>query len=157
MGVSQKGCKYRKYFYKILEILSHILEEDAHFELVSPNLDAVDDQVDSAFDFRNLAGATLDLRIDGIAAHRIEGKEEIALHVSGFPNHRCFESTIAMQAIITLGIDVHTVESVEICADGMYDLVSLPPESHGVGYFILFFCAGREHCHESKCDCENAE
>ena len=156
MGVSQKGCKYRKYFYKILEILSHILEEDAHFERVPALLDGIDYQIESALDLSDLTSSALDDWIDGRPLLGIEGKEEIAFQVGSLSYHAGFESAIAVKDSIFC-IDIDSAETLHIGADGVYDLVRLPTDGHGVGYFLIFFFAGRKHCHEGKCDCENAE
>ena len=157
MGVSQKGCKYRNNFYNFLEILSHIFEENAHFELVPACFHTVYDQIDPAFDFRNLAGTALDLWINGIAAHRIERKEEIAFEISGFSHHRGIELAKAVKAIFTCGIDVYSVGPAEIGTDCMDERVVLSPKSHGVGDFLIFLLAGRERCHEGKCDCKDVQ
>ena len=156
MGVSQKGCKYRKNFYKILKILTHIFEENAHFELVPALLDGIDNQIESALDLGDLAGTALDDGIDGRPLLGIEGKEEIAFQVGSLSNQAGFESAIAVKDT-TFSIDINMAETLHIGANSMNNLVSLPPDGHGVGNFILFFLAGREGSHKRESDGQNAE
>ena len=156
MGVSQKGCKYRKNFYKILKILTHIFEENAHFEFISALLDGIDYQIEPAAHFGDLAGSALDNRVDGRALLRIERKEEIAFQVGSLSNHAGFESAIAVKDT-TFSIDINMAETLHIGANSMNNLVSLPPDGHGVGNFILFFLAGREGSHKRESDGQNAE
>lgn len=156
MGVSQKGCKYRKNFYKILKILTHIFEENAHFELVPALLDGIDNQIESTLDLGDLAGTALDDGIDGRPLLGIEGKEEIAFQVGSLSNQTGFESTIAVKDT-TFRIDIDMAESLHIGADSVYDLVRLPPDGHGVGNRIFFFLARRESGHKCKSDGQNAE
>ena len=156
MGVSQKGCKYRKNFYKILKILTHIFEENAHFELVPALLDGINNQIESALDLGDLAGTALDDGIDGRPLLGIEGKEEIAFQVGSLSNHAGFESAIAVKDT-TFSIDINMAETLHIGADSMNNLVSLPPDSHGIGNRIFFFLARRESGHKCKSDGQNAE
>ena len=149
MGVSQKGCKYRKNFYKILKILTHIFEENAHFERVPALLDGIDYQIEPALDLSDLTSSALDDWIDGRALLGIEGKEKIAFQVGGLSNHAGFESAIAVKDT-TFSIDINTAETLHIGADGVYDLVRLPPDGHGVGNGVTFLGAGYES--DRKCE-----
>ena len=127
MGVSQKGCKYRKNFYKILKILTHIFEENAHFELVPALLDGINNQIESALDLGDLAGTALDDGIDGVTTVlRVERHEEGALEVGRLANPCGIESAVAVNAVFAARVKV------EVVVASVFRLIKLP---HGQLYF----------------------